>query len=197
MTENVVWHSSSLATEQRWELLGVRGAVVWLTGFSGSGKSTIAVELERQLVGRRQPVVLLDGDNLRHGLNADLGFSEADRTENIRRVAEVAALVAEAGMVAVVPLISPYRSSRDAARSVIESKGIRFVEVFVDTSLEECERRDPKGLYAKARSGELPGFTGIDDPYEPPLHPEVRIVAVAGGSPAEAAGTIRATLEQS
>ena len=197
MTENVVWHSSSLSTEQRWELLGVRGAVVWLTGFSGSGKSTIAVELERQLVERRQPVVLLDGDNLRHGLNADLGFSEADRTENIRRVAEVAALVAEAGMVAVVPLISPYRSSRDAARSVIESKGIRFVEVFVDTPLEECERRDPKGLYAKARSGELRGFTGIDDPYEPPLDPEVRILAAAGSSPAESAETIRATLQQS
>jgi bifunctional enzyme CysN/CysC len=122
--------------------------------------------------------VVLDGDNLRHGLNADLGFSEEDRRENIRRVAEVAALFAEAGVVALVPLISPYRSSRDGARATATSAGVPFIEVFVDTPIEECERRDPKGLYAKARAGEITGFTGIDDPYEAPVDPEL---VLAGG----------------
>jgi bifunctional enzyme CysN/CysC len=173
MTENVVRHEGHLARDERWGALNARGAVVWLTGLSGSGKSTVAFAVERQLVTGRQPAVVLDGDNLRHGLNADLGFSEDDRRENIRRVAQVAVLFAEAGVVALVPLISPYRSSRDDARSVAEAASVPFIEVFVDTPIEECERRDPKGLYAKARSGEIKGFTGIDDPYEEPLHPEL------------------------
>jgi bifunctional enzyme CysN/CysC len=173
MTQNVVRHEGHLGREERWAALNARGAVVWLTGLSGSGKSTVAFAVERQLVAGRQPAVVLDGDNLRHGLNADLGFSEVDRRENIRRVAQVAVLFAEAGVVALVPLISPYRSSRDAARSDAETASLPFIEVFVDTPIEECERRDPKGLYAKARAGEITGFTGIDDPYEPPLRPEL------------------------
>jgi bifunctional enzyme CysN/CysC len=178
VTQNVVRHEGQLDRDERWSALAVRGAVVWLTGLSGSGKSTVAFAVEHQLVTGHQPAVVLDGDNLRHGLNADLGFSEEDRRENIRRVAEVAVLFAEAGVVALVPLISPYRSSRDAARAVADAAQVPFVEVFVDTPIEECERRDPKGLYAKARAGEITGFTGIDDPYEAPLGPEVTL---AGG----------------
>jgi bifunctional enzyme CysN/CysC len=173
MTEHVVRHEGHLARDERWGALGAHGAVVWLTGLSGSGKSTVAFAVERQLVTGRQAAVVLDGDNLRHGLNADLGFSEEDRRENIRRVAEVAVLFAEAGVVALVPLISPYRSSRDSARSVADAASVPFIEVYVDTPIEECERRDPKGLYAKARAGEIKGFTGIDDPYEAPMHPEL------------------------
>jgi bifunctional enzyme CysN/CysC len=146
---------------------------VWFTGLSGSGKSTIAVEVEQQLVESGQPVLMLDGDNVRHGLNADLGFSSADRTENIRRVGQVAALVADVGVVVIVPVISPYRAGRDAARAVATAAEVPFVEVFVDTPIEECERRDPKGLYKLARAGEITGFTGIDDPYEAPLDPEL------------------------
>jgi len=194
MTENVVRHEGTLSRDERWSALGARGAVVWLTGLSGSGKSTVAFAVERQLVTGRQPAVVLDGDNLRHGLNADLGFSEADRRENIRRVAEVAVLFAEAGVVALVPLISPYRSSRDAARAVADGAGVPFVEVYVDTPLEECERRDPKGLYAKARAGEITGFTGIDDPYEAPLVPEV---VLTGGDVALQASLVVAKLPAS
>jgi bifunctional enzyme CysN/CysC len=148
---------------------------VWLTGLSGSGKSTVAVQLEQDLVASGRAAYLLDGDNIRHGLNGDLGFSEADRTENIRRVSEVATLFADAGLVVVVPLISPYRSARSAARERVESAGLRFVEVFVDTPLEICEQRDPKGLYARARAGEIKSMTGIDDPYEAPEAPELTL----------------------
>ena len=179
-SENITWHHGAFTREARWTALGVAGAVVWFTGLSGSGKSTVAVELERLLVAAGQPAVMLDGDNLRHGLTSDLGFSADDRRENIRRVAEVAALFADAGVVALVPLISPYRASRDAARSLAASKDLRFVEVFVDTPIEQCEQRDPKGLYAKARAGEITGFTGIDDPYEAPSSPEVRLTPEMG-----------------
>ena len=148
---------------------------MWLTGLSGSGKSSIAVALESLLVGSGRPAFRLDGDNLRHGLNADLGFSAADRAENVRRVGEVSCLFAEAGMVAIVPVISPYAAGRDAARARHAQAGLTFIEVFVDTPLDECERRDTKGLYAKARSGELSGFTGIDDPYEPPTDAELTV----------------------
>ena len=148
---------------------------MWLTGLSGSGKSSIAVELEALLVGSGRPAFRLDGDNLRHGLNADLGFGAADRAENVRRVGEVSCLFAEAGMVAIVPVISPYAAGRDSARARHVEAGLAFFEVFVDTPLDECERRDPKGLYAKARSGELSGFTGIDDPYEPPTDAELTV----------------------
>ncbi|NLA37761.1 MAG: adenylyl-sulfate kinase, partial [Actinobacteria bacterium] len=180
---NIVWHASSLSREQRFASLGSTGVVVWFTGLSGSGKSTVAVEVERRLVLGGRPAVLLDGDNLRHGLNGDLGFSDDDRRENIRRVGEVAVLFADAGVVALVPLISPFREARDAVRSKVEAAGLRFVEVFVDTPLELCERRDPKGLYEKARAGEISDFTGISSPYEPPLAPEV-LLTPADGNPA-------------
>lgn len=193
MSENVVWHHGAVGRDERWRLLGVRGAVVWFTGLSGSGKSTVAVEVERALVAARQPAVLLDGDNLRHGLNADLGFSDADRAENVRRVGEVAMLFAEAGVAALVPLISPFRAGRDAVRAKVTERGLPFVEVFVDTPIELCERRDPKGLYAKARAGEIPEFTGISSPYEPPLAPEVTVTP-ADGDPASQAALVVATL---
>ena len=147
---------------------GVHGATVWFTGLSGSGKSTVASAVAVDLTARGVLTYTLDGDNLRHGLNGDLGFSAEDRTENVRRVAEVARLFADAGVVALVPLISPYRAGRDQARAFHDAAGLPFVEVFVDTPLDVCEARDPKGLYAKARAGEITGFTGIDDPYEPP-----------------------------
>jgi bifunctional enzyme CysN/CysC len=166
--ENVTWHPPALTRAERWAALGVEGATVWFTGLSGSGKSTVAVELERLLVADGRATCLLDGDNLRHGLNRDLGFSPQDREENVRRCGEVALLLNDSGVVAIVPLISPYRRDRDRVRELHDRAGCRFLEVFVDTPLAECERRDPKGLYARARAGELTGFTGIDDPYEPP-----------------------------
>ena len=187
---NVVWHESGLSRDDRWHALGLHGAVVWFTGLSGSGKSTVAIEVERLLLERRQPSVLLDGDNLRHGLNADLGFSEADRTENIRRVGEVSLLFAEAGVVALVPLISPYRASRNSVRHLVERNGLRFIEVFVNTPIEECERRDVKGLYAKARAGEITGFTGIDDPYEEPVTAELTVVPSDGDATVQASMVI-------
>ena len=190
---NVVWHDSTLPRQDRWQQLGLRGATVWFTGLSGSGKSTVAVEVERQLVQAGRAAYLLDGDNLRHGLNGDLGFSETDRTENVRRVAEVARLFADAGFVALVPLISPYRAGRQLARQRHELAGLRFLEVFVDTPIELCEQRDPKGLYAKARRGELPGFTGLDDPYEPPDAPEL-VLNTASGTAAELATEVVALL---
>jgi bifunctional enzyme CysN/CysC len=160
----VVWHPGHVERAGRSAATGVEGRVVWFTGLSGSGKSTVAVEVERRLVASGRAAYLLDGDNLRHGLNVDLGFSAADRDENVRRVGEVAALFADAGVVALVPLVSPYRDARDKVRHRVESAGLPFIEVHVATPLEECERRDPKGLYAKARAGELSGMTGIDDP---------------------------------
>jgi bifunctional enzyme CysN/CysC len=183
VTRNVVWHRGGIGRDDRPSL----GATVWFTGLSGSGKSSVAVEVERALVAAGRSAYLLDGDNLRHGLNADLGFSTADRTENIRRVGEVARLFADAGVVALVPVISPYRADRDRARAIHEAVGLRFVEVFVDTPLEVCEARDPKGLYLKARAGEITGFTGIDDPYEAPEHPDVRLTPADGDATAQAA----------
>lgn len=146
---------------------------VWFTGLSGAGKSTLANLLENRLMAAGKHSYLLDGDNLRHGLNRDLGFTQADRMENIRRVAEVAKLMTDAGLIVLVSLISPFRADRAFARSLFD--GQEFVEVFVDTPLQECERRDAKGLYAKARRGELKNFTGIDSPYEPPLAPELHL----------------------
>jgi len=185
-SSDVVWHPGSVGRAERAEVTGGTGLVVWFTGLSGSGKSTVAVEVERALVGSGRAAYLLDGDNIRHGLNGDLGFSAADRSENVRRVGELAALFADAGLVALVPLISPYRVDREAARRRTESAGLRFVEVFVDTPLEECERRDPKGLYARARAGELNGMTGIDDPYERPLDPEL-VLGVTAATPEQQA----------
>jgi adenylyl-sulfate kinase len=191
---NVVWHESEVPRADRWAAAGVHGATVWLTGLSGSGKSTIASALGARLAARGLLSYMLDGDNLRHGLNGDLGFTEADRNENVRRVAEVARLFADAGVVALVPVISPYRAGRDHARRIHEDAGLAFVEVFVDTPIDVCEERDPKGLFAKARAGELKGFTGIDDPYEPPLEPEVMVSAVLT-TPDEAAHAIEARLD--
>jgi adenylyl-sulfate kinase len=161
----------------RWRALGQCGATVWLTGLPGSGKSTIAAVVEELLIEQGRAACRLDGDNLRHGLCRDLGFSAEDRAENMRRVAHVARLLADAGAVAVVALVSPYATGRAQARQIHEEEDLPFIEVFVDTPLEECERRDPKGLYARARAGDLPGFTGIDDPYEPPLAPELRVTS--------------------
>ncbi len=172
-TRNVIRETSLVSSRERERLLGQRGATVWLTGLSGSGKSTIAKELERTLMAMGHIGHILDGDNIRHGLNKDLGFSAEDRRENIRRIAEVARLFNEAGLIVVTAFISPYREDRDHARAIIGAE--RFVEVYVSTPLEVCERRDPKNLYKKARSGEIPQFTGISDPYEAPLAPEIEL----------------------
>lgn len=191
---NVVFHTGAVSREERRVATGCNGATVWLTGLSGSGKSTIASALEHRLVAAGVPAYMLDGDNLRHGLNGDLGFDAASRAENVRRAGEVAYLFADAGVVAIVPLISPYASDRARVRARHEQAGLRFVEVFVDTPIEMCEERDPKGLYAKARAGEIAGFTGVDDPYEPPSDPELRLQP--GMSPEDAAAAIAAALGQ-
>jgi bifunctional enzyme CysN/CysC len=179
---NVTWHHGALDREERWAALGRSGAVVWMTGLPSSGKSTIAHALEQRLLESGQPAYVLDGDNLRHGLNGDLGFGDADRAENVRRTAHVARLFAEAGTVAIVSLVSPFESDRRRARELVEAESLPFTEVWISTPLEECERRDPKGLYARARAGEIEGFTGIGAPYEPPEHPDLEFggeVAVA------------------
>lgn len=186
---NVVWHESEVPRAERWRASGVHGATVWLTGLSGSGKSTVASALTALLTARGVLTYTLDGDNLRHGLNGDLGFSADDRAENVRRVGEVARLFADAGVIALVPLISPYRAGRDHARALHDAAGLEFVEVFVDTPIDVCEQRDPKGLYKQARAGQITGFTGIDDPYEPPLHAEV-VLPADELSPADAAGVV-------
>jgi adenylylsulfate kinase len=170
-TPNIVWHQSRLTPEQRAAHLGQAGAVIWLTGLSGSGKSTIAMALEQQLVAAGRFAYVLDGDNLRHGLCGDLGFSEEARRENIRRVGHVARLFADAGCLVVTAFISPHRAERDAVRALLPAG--RFFEVHVATPIEVCESRDPKGLYKRARAGEIADFTGISSPYEAPLHPEV------------------------
>ncbi len=183
---NVRWHPSDFAREERWEKIGAQGATIWFTGFSGSGKSTVAVQVERLLLEAGQPTYLLDGDNLRMGLNGDLGFSAEDRDENVRRVSEVARLFADAGVVSLVPLVSPYLAARQRAREIHHAADLRFIECFIDTPLEVCESRDPKGLYKKARAGEIKGMTGIDDPYEPPVNPEL-VIDTTSGTPEELA----------
>lgn len=187
----VVWHSSEVSREER----ATTGGTVWLTGLSASGKSTIAVELKRRLVAAGIPAYRLDGDNLRHGLNADLGFSAEDRAENVRRVGAVAQLFADSGAVAVACLISPYREDRDRVRAAHEAAGLKFVEVYVDTPIEQCEARDPKGMYAKARAGEIKGFTGVDDPYEAPASPEL-VIRPEDGTPTELALRIMEVLDR-
>jgi bifunctional enzyme CysN/CysC len=188
---NVHWQALEVSRQSRAALKQQQPCCVWFTGLPGSGKSSIANRLERQLHGAGRHTYLLDGDNVRHGLSRDLGFTEADRAENIRRVAEVARLMVDAGLIVLVAFISPFRAERRFARDLF-AEG-EFVEVFVDTPIEECERRDPKGLYAKARRGELPNFTGIDSPYEPPESPEVHVVTV-GRSPDECAAQVFARL---
>jgi bifunctional enzyme CysN/CysC len=173
VAENITFHPSKLSRDERWGALEATGATIWMTGLSGSGKSTIATAIEHTLVSAGRAAFMLDGDNLRHGLNADLGFSEEDRNENVRRVGEVAKILAEAGTVAIASLVSPYRGERDRVRKIHEEAGIPFYEVFVNTPLEECERRDPKGLYAKARAGEIKDLTGVGAPYEEPKTPDL------------------------
>jgi len=170
---NVHWHEGDIRRVDRERLNGHRGVCLWFTGLSGSGKSTIAREVEKILFERGAHVYVLDGDNIRHGLNKDLGFSPEDRTENIRRIGEVAKLFVDAGFIVITAFISPYRKDRDAVRAIMEEGD--FVEVYIKCNLEVCEQRDPKGLYKKARAGEIPEFTGISAPYEEPLQPELVI----------------------
>lgn len=173
MNKNIVWQAGQICQDQRAKLLGQKPCCIWFTGLSGAGKSTLASALEAQLYADGRHVYVLDGDNVRHGLNRDLGFSVENRVENIRRVAEVAHLMVDAGLIVLVAFISPFRAERAMARALFAPG--EFFEVFVDTSLAECEQRDTKGLYAKARRGELSDFTGIDSPYEAPVAPEVRV----------------------
>jgi bifunctional enzyme CysN/CysC len=185
-----VWHPAAVARTDR----ATTGRTVWLTGLSASGKSTVAAELERRLLAVGIPAYRLDGDNLRHGLNADLGFGPEDRAENVRRVGAVAQLMADAGLVAICSLISPYRADRDRIRQQHAEAGIPFVEVFVDTPIADCEARDPKGMYALARAGEITGFTGVDDPYEPPQSPDL-VLRPSDGDPVAQAARIMEVLQ--
>jgi len=170
---NITWHEAEITQEAREKMLKQKGVVLWFTGLSGSGKSTLAHAVEKRLFKAGHLTYVLDGDNIRHGLNKNLGFSPEDREENIRRIGEVAKLFTEAGIIAMTAFISPYRADRDKARSLVDDG--RFIEIFCQCSLDECEKRDPKGLYKKARAGEIKQFTGIDAPYEAPENPEVII----------------------
>lgn len=183
VASNVVWHEPSVTRSGR----ANQGMTVWLTGLSGAGKSSVGAELERRIVAAGRPAYLLDGDNLRCGVNAGLGFSPEDRTENVRRAGEVAKLFADAGVIAIVCLISPFRQDREMVRRSHDKSGLRFVEVHVATPLDVCAARDPKGLYEKARRGEIADFTGIDSPYEPPAHPDVVLRPSDGDPGAQAA----------
>jgi adenylylsulfate kinase len=186
---NITWHEGHVARTDREKLLEQRGATIWFTGLSACGKSTIAFTLEHALVERGRLAYVLDGDNIRHGLNKNLGFSPADRTENIRRIGEVAKLFADAGVITCTSFISPYRADRDAARAVHEAAELPFIEVYVKASVELCEQRDPKGLYKKARAGEIPEFTGISAPYEEPTNAEL-VLDSGELAPEQAAATV-------
>jgi adenylylsulfate kinase len=190
---NIVWHQGTVTRADREKINGHKGCIVWLTGLSGSGKSTIAVDLEKRLWERGIRSYILDGDNIRHGLNKNLGFSPADRTENIRRIGEVAKLFTDAGVVALTAFISPYRADRDQVRALMAAGD--FVEVHVDCPVEVCEQRDVKGLYKKARAGEIKEFTGISAPYEAPTKAELTI-NTAGQSVEASANQILAYLEK-
>lgn len=170
---NVHWHEGDVTREDRARILGQKGATLWFTGLSGSGKSTVAVALEQALAAQGKLTYRLDGDNIRLGINKNLGFSAEDRTENIRRIGEISKLFVDVGIITLSSFVSPYRADRDLVRELHEKAGMDFIEVFVDVPLDVAESRDPKGLYKKARAGEIPNFTGISDPYEEPLKPEV------------------------
>ena len=174
---NVTWHKGEVSSTDRRSLLGQRGATLWFTGLSGSGKSTIAVALESALMAQSKLSYRLDGDNIRLGINKNLGFSAADRAENIRRIGEIAKLFNEAGVITLASFISPYRADRDQVRRIHQEMGLAFVEIFVDCDLASAEKRDPKGLYKKARAGEIKNFTGLDDPYEAPVNAEIHLVS--------------------
>jgi len=188
---NVVWHEGHVDRTQRERLLGQRGVLIWLTGLPSAGKSTIAFTVEHALVQQGRLAYVLDGDNIRHGLNKNLGFSAADRSENIRRIGEVGKLFVDAGLIALASFVSPYRADRDAVRQLLAAGD--FVEVYVETPVELCAQRDPKGLYQKARAGLIPNFTGVSDPYEPPLAPEI-VIRTAACTPEQAAAQILAEL---
>lgn len=192
---NITWHEGHVTREERGQLLKQKGATIWFTGLSGSGKSTLAFTLEHALVQRGHLAYVLDGDNIRHGLNKNLGFAAADREENIRRIGEVGKLFADAGLITMTSFISPYRKERDAVRALHVAGQLPFIEIYMNTSIETCEQRDPKGLYKKARAGQLKNFTGIDDPYEIPLTPELTIDAT-GTSPQDATVIIMEYLEK-
>ena len=192
---NITWHEGHVTREEREGLLRQKGATLWFTGLSGSGKSTIAFTLEHALVQSGRLAYVLDGDNIRHGLNKNLGFSAADREENIRRIGEVAKLFADCGVLTMTSFISPYRKDRDLVRALHAEGNLPFLEIHVNTPIETCEQRDPKGLYKKARAGQLKNFTGIDDPYEAPEKPELTIDA-ATTSPQEATVLILQYLEK-
>jgi len=189
---NITWHEGSVTRDEREKLLGQKGVTVWMTGLSASGKSTIAVILEQMLLHQKKHAYRLDGDNIRMGLNKNLGFSAEDRAENIRRIGEVAKLFTDAGVIAITSFISPYKKDRDAVRASM--KAGEFIEVYVNVSLATAEQRDPKGLYKKARAGQLKGFTGIDDPYEAPETPEI-LIETEKAKPEDAAKQILAYLE--
>ncbi|MEP1553874.1 MAG: adenylyl-sulfate kinase [Paraglaciecola sp.] len=184
METNIVWHQHDVDKARRATAKGQKPCVLWLTGLSGSGKSTIANLLEKKLAEHNKHTYLLDGDNVRHGLCGDLTFSDKDRVENIRRVGEVAKLFVDAGLIVLTAFISPFKSEREFCRNLLDEQ--EFIEVFIDTPIEECEKRDPKGLYQKARQGEIKDFTGIDSPYEAPESPEITLT-YTGQSAAESA----------
>lgn len=177
MVDNIVWHSHKVDKQRRSELKQQRPCVLWFTGLSGSGKSTIANAVEERLFALHQHTYLLDGDNVRHGLNKDLSFSDSDRVENIRRIGEVAKLMADAGLIVLTAFISPFVREREMVRTLLESH--EFIEVYIDTPLDVCEQRDPKGLYKKARAGEIRQFTGIDSAYEAPVQPAIHLRTAA------------------
>lgn len=189
---NITWHEGTVSRAERQQLLNQKGATVWMTGLSASGKSTIGVILEQMLLHKKKHAYRLDGDNIRMGLNKNLGFSADDRAENIRRIGEVAKLFADAGTIAITSFISPYKKDRDAVRTL--NKGGEFIEVYVNVSLEAAEKRDPKGLYKKARAGQIKGFTGIDDPYEAPDKAEI-VIDTEATKPEDAALQIVKYLE--
>ena len=195
---NITWHEGHVGRDDRAKLLNQQGVTIWFTGLSGSGKSTIAFTVEHALVERGHLAYVLDGDNVRHGLNKNLGFSAEDREENIRRIGEVAKLFADTGVITLTSFISPYRKDRDQVRTIHEEAGMPFVEVLVEVPIDECEKRDPKGLYKKARQaladGKGMGFTGVDDPYEAPEKPEI-VVLNGECTPQEAAAQVIAYLE--
>jgi adenylylsulfate kinase len=192
---NITWHEGHVTREERYALLKQRGATLWFTGLSGSGKSTIAFTLEHALVQRGHLAYVLDGDNIRHGLNKNLGFSASDREENIRRIGEVAKLFADTGVLTMTSFISPYRKDREVVRELHVAGQLPFIEIYVNTPITTCEQRDPKGLYKKARAGQLKNFTGIDDPYEAPLKPEL-IIDATNTSPQEATVLLLEYLEK-
>lgn len=169
---NIVWQQTNVSRQDRENLLRQKGILIWFTGLSGSGKSTVATMLEKKLHDMGKLTYLLDGDNVRHGLNSDLGFSKEDRIENIRRIAELSKLFVDAGVITITTFISPFIKDREAVRELLKDD---FIEVYVDCPIEVCEKRDPKGIYKKARKGEIKNFTGIDSPYEPPVNPEVTV----------------------